>query len=626
PRGARAGVVVFGGDARLELTVQRDADLERPAVRVDTARTNLANALRLAAAVLPGDARRRMVVVSDGRATEGDAAAEAERLAASGIQVDHHLVGRRSGPDVAVAAVDTPGRVREGEGFTVDVTVAATRAGPAQVTVLRDGDVVDQRVVDLVPGEMTISIPQVAGATGLARYQVRVTAAGDATAENDVGYAAVEVEGAAAVLVLEGSDGNGAALAEALRAGGLTVAVEAAGALPPLDRLATYAATVLVDVDARSLTDDQVATLSGFARDLGHGVVTVGGDQSYGLGGYLGSELEQLLPVVSEITDPQRRQSVAEVLAIDTSGSMASCHCADGQGRPSNPLQGGVEKTDIARAAAARTIEALGANDEIGVLAINTEHEWVIDLQRLPPEQVVNDGLGSIRPQGGTNLRESLRVSAEALRESQANLKHIILFTDGFTDPAVLDGLAEEAAGLAAEGITVSVLSTGEGAARELEAIAEAGNGRFYPGRDLQQIPQIMMEEAIVASRDFITEGEFFPEVVSSAEPVRNLTESPPLFGYVATTAKPVAQTLLRIGPDRDPLLASWPVGLGTVTSWTSDSAERWSQAWASWDGYVDFWSAVVKDTFSTGGRGGVRARVEDGVLRLIAEGEEPFP
>ena len=88
--------------------------------------------------------------------------------------------------------------------------------------------------------------------------------------------------------------------------------------------------------------------------------------------------------MISEITDPQRRQSVAEVLAIDSSGSMGECHCAEGQAAGSR-LPGGVEKTDIARAAAARAIEALSENDEVGVLAFNTQHEWLIDLQQPRP-------------------------------------------------------------------------------------------------------------------------------------------------------------------------------------------------------------------------------------------------
>ncbi|MGH9119637.1 MAG: VWA domain-containing protein, partial [Acidimicrobiales bacterium] len=623
PGGSAAGVALFGGDARLELTVQEGADLTQPAAQVDTTRTNLATALRLAGAVLPADARRRIVVVSDGRATDGDATAEAQRLAEQGIVVEFHLVGRRAGPDVAVATVDAPSRVREGEAFDVAVSLSATRAGPVQVVVLRDGTPVHDAVVDLAPGQTTIRVPQTAAGSGLVRYQVRVSGAGDTVIENDLGYAAVDVEGPARVVLLEGATGNGATLARALTAGGHVVDTIDVAALPPLDRLATYDGAVMVDVDERSLTDDQTRTLAAFTRDAGRGLVTVGGTHSYGLGGYFGSELEQLLPVISEILDPQRRQSVAQVLAIDSSGSMGECHCSEGNA--TGRLPGGVEKVDIAAAGAARAIEALAENDEVGILAFNTQYEWLIDLQRLPSEEVIDEGLGRLVPAGGTDLSDSLTLAAEQLRQSHAGLRHIILFTDGFTAPQVLDALAGEAAALNTEGITVSVIATGEGAAEQLEAVAEAGGGRFYPGRDLQEIPHLLMEETILASRDFVNEGQFLPTVTSSSAVVSDLTESPPLLGYVATTAKGEAQVLLRIGPDLDPLLSTWQVGLGRVTSWTSDASDRWSQLWAGWDGYVDFWSGMVKDTFGTASPLGVRARVEGGVLRVSVEQESPF-
>ena len=627
PGGAVAGVVSFGGDADPELTVQADPLFDRPSASIDTNRTNLASALRVGAGMLPADARRRLVVVSDGRANSGDAAAEIARLDERGIEVDYHLVGQGAEADLAVSAVDVPSQVREGEAFELEVTVDADVAGPVQLTTLLDGQVVDERIVEVPVGRTVVRIPQVAGPSGLGRYQVRVTGAGDAVGENDVGYAAVRIEGAAAVLIAEGITGQGAVLAAALAATGLQVDTVDATALPPLDRLAGYQAIVLVDVDARSLSADQVAALSASTRDLGHGLVTIGGPRSYGVGGYLGTPLEELLPVISEITDPQRRQSVAQVLAIDSSGSMGECHCAEGQAAASR-LPGGVEKTDIARAAASRAIEALSDIDEVGVLVFNTQHEWLIDLQALPPDDVVREGLAAIRPLGGTNLRISLSTAAEQLRTSSAALKHIILFTDGFTATDVFDELADEAAALFQnEGITVSVIATGEGAAQDLEQIAEAGGGRFYPGRDLQQIPQLMMEEAVLASRDFITEGEFLPEITSDADVVADLTATPPLLGYVATTAKPLAATLLRIGPDRDPLLATWQLGLGRSTAWTSDASNRWSQQWASWEGYAAFWSDVVRDTFPSGSGGttAVQARVRDGILQITVEDEGSF-
>jgi len=201
------------------------------------------------------------------------------------------------------------------------------------------------------------------------------------------------------------------------------------------------------------------------------------------------------------------------------------------------------------------------------------------------------------------------------------------LFSDGFTNPGVLDDVADQAAELFQnEGITTSVIATGEGAAEDLRPVADAGGGRFYPGRDLERIPQIILEEALQASRDFINEGEFFPEVTSNDQAVRNLQASPPLLGYIASTAKPTASTLLRIGPDQDPLLASWQVGLGRATSWTSDASDRWSQQWANWDGYVEFWNNVVRATFpSPSGEVETRTNVSGDVLRIEVDSENAF-
>jgi hypothetical protein len=306
---------------------------------------------------------------------------------------------------------------------------------------------------------------------------------------------------------------------------------------------------------------------------------------------------------------------------------MGACHCA-GNGQMNAPDQGGVNKTDISRAAAERTISALSDNDEVGVLAWNSSAEWVIPLQALPSADVIDQGLRSLQPSGNTDISDSLADAAEALLASDAELKHIILFTDGFTAPNAIEATAEEAGRLYDEnGITVSVLATGESPEQaELEAIATAGHGRFYAGTDLQNVPQIMAEEAVIASRNFITEGEFFPEVTSDDEVVSRLTESPPLLGYIATTAKGQATTLLRIGPDRDPLLATWQAGLGRVSSWTSD-ATNWAQEWASWDGFVDFFSGVVKDTLPAGeNAGAVQAEVRDGQIRVTVDSADAFP
>ncbi|HAP77344.1 MAG TPA: hypothetical protein DCR14_14835 [Acidimicrobiaceae bacterium] len=629
PEDSLSAVVVFGGDARLDRVLEQSSEFDRPAVVVDQSATDLATALRLGTAVLPSDTMRRVVILSDGRATRGDLLEEAQAAAGAGVQVEVHTIEAAAGTDAAILGIDVPRLARVGDSIRVDVQVEATEPGPATVVLRRDGADVGTQQVDLEVGTNTVTFTDEAGDTPAAvlRYQAIVTRAGDARPENDAAFAAVPVDGPATVLVVEGAGGEAADLTSALEAGGVQVKVISPAELPAVQELATYAGIVLVDVPASSLTTVQIEHLTTAVRDLGRGLVTIGGPRSYGVGGYRDSPLSDLLPVDSEILDPTRRKTVAEVLSIDTSGSMANCHCDSGT-MTSDGDEGGINKTDIARAAAERTIEALTQSDEIGVMAWSGGTEWVIELQQLPGQDVIDDGLGRLRPDGSTDILEALEEPAERLLESDAEIKHIILFSDGFTDVRLIERTAERAGELYDEfGITVSVLATGEGAAPSLEDIALQGGGRYYPGTSLADVPQIMAEEAVIASRDFINEGEFLPEVTSNDPVVAPLTSSPELFGYVATTAKNGAATLLRIGPDRDPLLASWQAGLGRVTSWTSDASRQWSQAWAGWDGYVDFWSRVVKSTFQAGDTAGAaQAVVRNGQLTITVEGSANFP
>jgi len=626
PDDAVAGVVLFGGDARIEALVQSDLDLAQPAVRVDATRTNLAAALRLGSAILPDDARRRVVLLTDGRATSGDARAEAERLADEGIGVDVVVINGSLGADVAVATVSAPGFARDGEAVRVEATVAATSATEARVTFLRDGEIVEAGLVSLVPGDNQVSFVDPTPPQGLHRYEVEVAASNDPVRQNDRGFAPVQIGATRGVLLIEGVPGNGAALESALIAGGTPVVLGDPGAIGGVEDLLAYDSTVLVDVAVWDLTPAQQQAIVSSVRDTGRGLVTIGGLQSYGLGGWLGSDLESVVPVVSDILDPLRRQTVAEVLAIDTSGSMGACHCAEDNFNRGRNI-GGLIKTEIAAAGAARAISALGPTDEVGVLAFDVQDRWIIELQALPSSEEVTEALGTLRPDGGTNVRSTLETAAIELRASDASLKHIILFSDGFTEPGALNAMAAEAEALFKdEGITTSVIATGEGAADDLRPVAEAGGGRFYPGRDLNRIPEIIVEEALQAARDYVVEGEFLPTIRSNDAEVRSLQAAPPLLGYVASTTKPTATTMLSIGPDEDPLLASWQVGLGTATSWTSDASERWSQRWATWDGYVKFWTTVVGETLpSPSGTTETRASVQDDVLRIEVDSEDNF-
>lgn len=597
--GDRAALALFGRDARLEYAL-RDQDLSADtAVVIDPTATDLSRALRLGQGVLGGAHRRRVVLLTDGRETDGDIAASAAELGEAGVGVDVVLLDRAGTADVLVEAVDAPARVRRGESYDVIVHVTNTgsRNAKAVLELTADGTQVDRRLLDLPPGESSVRIRQTARRSGTVRYEASLESAASAVTANDRGRAAVQVAGPPKVLLYQRTAAEGDDLAAALRSANVPVDVMDAGeeALPTLDALLDYDGVILVDIPAATLAEDGMVALDAYVRDAGRGLIAVGGEQSFGMGSYDGTVIEDLLPVFARVTDPKKRQSVAEALVVDSSGSMAACHCAD-DSIGAQRMEEGVQKTDIAKESIQQAVAQLEGQDQLGVLAFNTQSKWVIPLQSLPPDGVVDEGLARIHPNGNTDITQGVREAIAGLRNAQARLRHIVLFSDGFmSNTRPLLDVAREAADA---GITLSVVGTGEGSAEVLRRMAAVGGGRYYPGRDLNSIPTIIALELRMAARPIVNEGTFFPTITAQAPVTDGLDSSPPLQGYLATTAKPTAQTLLAIGEERDPLLASWRAGLGTSVAWTSDAAPKWSSQWVSWDRFSTFWADVVKSTF----------------------------
>ncbi len=60
-----------------------------------------------------------------------------------------------------------------------------------------------------------------------------------------------------------------------------------------------------------------------YVQDLGGGLVMLGGDQSFGLGGYYKTTLEEILPVRSNFEKEKEKPSLAMVLVIDKSDRWA---------------------------------------------------------------------------------------------------------------------------------------------------------------------------------------------------------------------------------------------------------------------------------------------------------------
>ncbi len=604
----QAAVIVFGSNALVERPMSGLAELAPVTSVPQTLHTDIAEAIRLGLALFPAGSARRIVLVSDGIATLGNATEAAQLAAVSGVPID---VMPLSPPTGAVEAlltnVDAPARVSEGEAFTIDVTAESTADMAAGVRVLAGGTVVYESAVQLRQGVNNFSISLRATVQEFARYVVQLAPLEDTYYQNNQLAAFTEIVGLPRVLLVASDgtlDDNGDPIPDespqlqlALEATGLEVdRVTPSGFPASIAGLSNYATVVLVNVNAKNLTPRKMEVLQSYVRDLGGGLVAVGGPESYGMGGYFRTPLEETLPVDMQIKDQDRFPSVSIVIVIDRSGSMGA-------------QEGGVTKIQLAGEGAVRVVELLNDFDEISVIPVDTQPDNPIGPasaaeRELIIEQIRQIGAGG----GGIYVRTGLEAAADALSQSDNQVKHVIVLADG-SDSEQKEGVPELIESLTAEGVTISMVAIGEGHdVPWLQDMAELGGGRFHLTNEAANLPQIFTQETTNIQRSYLVEERFFPALGTSgfarghaifrAMEAANITTVPSLFGYVGTSPKATAQVVLETHLG-DPLLAAWEYGLGRAVAWTSDATGRWSNEWVTWAGFPTYWSSVVRWTVS---------------------------
>lgn len=605
----RAGVIVFGRDAAIEVPPFANAIPSnlRIDTNVDGEHTDLSKALRLAAATFPHDAAKRVVVLTDGNENLGQAREEAARLANSGIGIDVVPIAARTVTDVAVERVATPANIRQGEPFDLRIVLNNTttagenavargklrltrRAGP-------ETELLSEQDVELQPGQQVFSVREEIESPDFYTYEAQFVPAdgsGDRFRQNNRSSASAHIRGRGRVLMVEepGKQGGSELIAERLKRENLEVEVMSSNmAFSSLADLQRYDTIVLNDVPRTSgeggaeiteFSDQQVEMLVRNTRELGGGLVMFGGPNSYGAGGWANSELEKAMPVDFQIKSLKVAPSGALMLVMDRSGSMAE------------------DKLAMGKAAAIQATRVLGRQDYIGVVTFDSAADWAVTMQQVQDPERIAKRINRISIGGGTYLWPGMLEGFGAMRKVQAAVKHMIILTDGQTQPGDYVALARR---MRQQGMTVSCVAIGQDADNALlDSIARAGGGKFYHVDKPSSIPRIFMKEAVRVARPLIYEDPrgLTPQVRASHEILSGSESLPPITGFVMTTLKdnPLVEVPVispKPGAPNNALLATWTYGLGRTVAWTSDVGQRWASEWTGWGNYDQFFSQMIR-------------------------------
>ncbi|NGP44270.1 VWA domain-containing protein [Bacillaceae bacterium SIJ1] len=572
----RFGIVTTALNAVIERSAQTLPSFGTDWSDMTGTATNLAEGIQLASSLLAEEGGGRIVVMTDGQENIGTASQQAALANKQNITTDVWAYEPTQGKDAMIQSLNSPAYAFQGEMMPLDLSIVSNVNAEARLLIYKNSTIIVDDTVSLQEGSTELTYSTKAEEAGSALFRAEIALPEDSMPENNESYAVTEVDGPPRILVVEGEKGEASNVTQALASSGIRVDVRSVSGLPKeLNALLAFDALIFANVSATDVSEQQMTLIQTAVQDTGMGFLMTGGDESFGLGGYFDTPIEDLLPVKMELTGKKEIPSLGIVFVIDRSGSMAGM------------------KLQLAKEAAVRSIEMLREKDQLGVIAFDEQPHTVLDLAPLSNKEKAVDDVLSMTQGGGTDIFPAVREAYEQLLPLNVKRKHIVLLTDGHSSGGgSYSALLAEGA---QENITLSSVAIGSGAdASLLQRLADEGSGRFYNVQDISTIPSILSRETAMTSRTYIVDDPFFP-APHQVEPLGQWFQQgvPEMNAYIATTLKNRSSLLLESNRE-DPVLATWTYGLGRTAAWTSDVTGEWSGAWPGWSSWASMWNGLA--------------------------------
>lgn len=564
-------VVPFATQTRRLSSAETAGELHLSQTSGDAANgTNLELALINTMAAVPAGYLPRLVLLTDGNENEGSSTRAIAELQQLRVPVDTIPLAGRPKSGLRLEALSMPREAYAGEQIPIDLTIYSPQTVRASVEVFAEGKSLGANPLDLETGMNTVRVHARVKSSGATFVSGKVAAGalGEAPFEQ-----AIQLKRAMVLYLSQDPPGTEQNLLQAFKEADFELTRDAS----LIDRgLDTVQLVILNNLNLSSLTAAQKSHLQEYVKN-GGGLLLIGGERQVYKQDQQMDALDWALP--AKLAPPKTPQGTCVALIIDKSSSM--------EGR----------KIELARLSAIGVVDHLHPTDTIGVLIFDNSYQWAVPMRRAQDTSLIKRLISGITPDGGTQIAPALAEAYRKVLRSKANYKHIVLLTDGISEEGDSIDVAKQAL---AHQITISTVGLGQDVNRSyLEKIAATSAGRSYFLNEPQGLEQILLKDVEDYSGSSTVEKALTPIIERNAEILEGvgMESAPQLKGYARFEAKPDAETILEIDPEKkDPLYVRWQYGLGRAGVFASDAKSRWAEAWVSWAGFDKFWLNVTRD------------------------------
>lgn len=636
-RDDRVGVITFDGQADVDLIPSRGGDKGLGnsigfGMTVQPDITNIAAGVRLALAALPEGYKRRIVVITDGNQNAGNLVEEVGAAVASGVAIDIVPLEYSHDREILLDRIVVPSQAGKETRLPVRIIAKSKRPTRARLTLYHNGQVVPlpQSEYDL-DGDMRPTVIKTAvevfGRPGSSdfgewhSFDARlspVDEGADEIVQNNRATAFTVVDEQSLVLILtrEEEKADHDLLLSALKREKVNVVLKTVeDFVVDAVNLQNYSAVLLSNISAETFNGEQHKALAGYVRDSGGGLIMIGGNESFGAGGWIGKPVEEVSPVYFDIRQKKVMPRGALVII------MHSCESPQGN--------------DYGEKAAIATVETLSSRDYLGVITFNPSvggANWDVPLSLLADKAGVISRMRNLQIGDMPDFGSTMQMAVTGLLGlKDVSQRHMIIISDGDPQPPSSSIIQQ----MIKNKITASTIGIGYGGAHCIEqtliSIARQTSGdprKFFRCTNPRTLPQIFVKEAKTIRRSLISEESFTPALAQyDIQTVQGVADGPmpKLGGLVLTEPKAdIVMPLVRKNADGrdDPLLAYRHFEMGKMAVFTSGMWRKWGATWAEWDKFGKFWSQLIRWCMRQppGHDFDVSTRIDGNVGRIVVE------